>query len=848
VPDFFKRSDATSIDLVSVQRLLKPSEALIVHVPVTGQGIVSGCITSQDSFFSFEKMTTAEIQQLIVDTKLVSAALRADYAPSVDLDSTFPAENSFHLYRALLGKIETCLTNKTHLLLATDSDFLSLPWNALLTKPPNDPFKNRDGAWLPKFYSISLLPSVGSMRQLRTNLPASQARSKFLGIGDPDFGGAADRPKMALAGALFDARGAVNAGEIAKLRRLPDAAIELRDIARMLKVPQSELLLGREATERNLRSHALNDYKILSFATHAVVAGELEGGTEPALILSPGADPKNTKNDGVLTVNEIADLPLDANLVILSACNTAAPDGTIAGRGLSGLADAFFFAGARAVVVTQWAVFSDAARQLGAGLIARSTGSSSIGVAAGLRQAMIDYVSNAEEDYRAHPRFWASYIIAGDGAVNPLSGGSDFKNGDGVQMDWENVSQRPEDAELDAITQSDFGEVNYALGMELPPPGEKRAGSYIAKIDAKGSVEIGGRDAELAASRIISVGTDLGILGFYPVTCTSCPQTAGNTSAVFRLVDDKFRERWKYIQQSSRPIYANDIVRNGDGFILVAFTTDYSPQPQPSTISLTRISDKGAALQQNHFVIPLKNPHVTQGTIRGAKGEIIVAVTGAPEVPPPNAQSIWINPRTGTKRFQCSQDASILLSIDPETLEVRQRAVLPAAKVTRLKEKDGYIFASMNFRKNCQLEKNVRLVELDAEFQPTTLYESNSVNDLDITDFIVTDRKFLLVGRLSTFLPSALANETMTLDQLKNYKVPDLLDGSFWDKSDSINNAAVIVVARDGQKMADKIFADIRNRSLSAVVMRDSSHFVAVGSALGDRGWTVGITLKDEAH
>jgi hypothetical protein len=156
VPDFFKRSNATSVDLTSVQQLLKPNEALIVHVPVVGQGLVSSCITSHDAVFAFERFTASEIQQFTVDIKLVLAGLRADYAPSVDLDSTFPGDNSFHLYRALFGKIESCLTNKTHILLATDSDFLALPWNALLTKPPSvdAPFKNRDGAWFPKFYSL----------------------------------------------------------------------------------------------------------------------------------------------------------------------------------------------------------------------------------------------------------------------------------------------------------------------------------------------------------------------------------------------------------------------------------------------------------------------------------------------------------------------------------------------------------------------------------------------------------------------------------------------------------------------------------------------------------------------
>jgi hypothetical protein len=80
VPDFFKRSNASSIDLAEVQQLLKPNEALIVHVPVTGQGIVSSCITSHDAVFAFERFTAAEIQQFTIDIKLVLAALRADYA------------------------------------------------------------------------------------------------------------------------------------------------------------------------------------------------------------------------------------------------------------------------------------------------------------------------------------------------------------------------------------------------------------------------------------------------------------------------------------------------------------------------------------------------------------------------------------------------------------------------------------------------------------------------------------------------------------------------------------------------------------------------------------------------
>jgi hypothetical protein len=511
------------------------------------------------------------------------------------------------------------------------------------------------------------------------------------------------------------------------------------------------------------------------------------------------------------------------------------------------LADAFFFAGARAVVVTQWSVFSDAARQLGAGLVSRSTAPDAVGVADGLRQAMLNYISNAKEDYLAHPRFWAAYIIAGDGAVNPLSGDPHTDDtGKNIQVDWENLSQRPEDAEVMDVTGVMFRGANYAIGVEAPLPGEKPAGSYVASVDAQGGVEVEIRDTELAASRIVSLGPDLGILGYYPASCASCPQSTGNTSAVFRLLDQDRRERWKYVQQSPKWIFARDIVRNGDGFILVAFATDYSPQSQPSSILLTRISEAGAASKQSRFVIPLKNPAVAGGIVHGPKGEMIIAVTGTADLSSSSTPSMWTNPQTGTKRFQCSRDTSIILSIDPDTLEIQQRSAISAARITRLREAEGHIFASMSFTRDCQLETNVRLVEFDADFQPKTLFESTSVNSLEIRDFAVTDRHFVLVGALFTFLPSALANETMSLDQLKNFKIPDLWDESIWDKADSIGNAAVIAVGRDGRKQADRIFPDIRNRSLSAIAMRDRNHFVAVGSALGDLGWTVGITLGNQ--
>jgi CHAT domain-containing protein len=231
------------------------------------------------------------------------------------------------------NKLEICLNGTRHILLAPDADFLALPWNALLTERPNGEFRHREARWLPRSYALSLLPSVGSLRQLRLILPASQAKHPFLGIGDPDFKGQPENPTPIALASVLTARGAANREAISELPRLPETSVELHNVARALKASDAELILGHEATERGLRSRSLEDYRVISFATHAVVPGEIEGTTEPALVLSPGPDENNSKNDGLLTANEIADLALDANLVILSACNTAAPDGQLGGRG-----------------------------------------------------------------------------------------------------------------------------------------------------------------------------------------------------------------------------------------------------------------------------------------------------------------------------------------------------------------------------------------------------------------------------------------------------------------------------------------------------------------------------------
>jgi CHAT domain-containing protein len=332
VPDFLNGSADSTVDLGSVQRLLKPNEVLVLH-EFSFNSFVTTCVKSDGTTTDNRALDVSEIQQFVNDLKSLAAAVHLSNAPSVGSDNEFPGESSHRVYQLFFGRIEACLKNKTHILLATDPDFFSVPWNALLTVAPSKDhkFNNRDAAWFPKSYSLSLLPSVRSLFQLRTNLPPSKAKENFLGIGAPNLKGTPDPSKQIALAPLFVARGVANRTAIADLPALPETADELRNIARVLGASNSKILLGSNATERELRMQPLNDYRVISFATHAVVAGEIEGITEPALVLTPGAEANDPKNDGLLTAPEIANLTLDANLVILSACNTAAADGRASG-------------------------------------------------------------------------------------------------------------------------------------------------------------------------------------------------------------------------------------------------------------------------------------------------------------------------------------------------------------------------------------------------------------------------------------------------------------------------------------------------------------------------------------
>jgi CHAT domain-containing protein/tetratricopeptide (TPR) repeat protein len=342
-------------------------------------------------------------------------------------------------YGTLLGPVETLVKDKRSLLVVPSGALTALPFHLLVTEKPTaaipDIFAGyRDAAWLLKRQAVSVLPSVASLKTLRVFARKEQGTRPMTGFGDPLFNpsqeGGGDKRGATRPGTVKSAaRGVTNAAysdfwkgagvdraRLAQaLPQLPDTADELNAVAKDLGVSSADIHLGEDASETTVKRAALADYRIVYFATHGLVAGDVKGVAEPSLVLSIPKQPSDF-DDGLLTASEVAQLKLNADWVVLSACNTIAGDKPGA-EALSGPARSFFYAGARALLVSHWAVDSEAATRLATSTFDRLKADPKLGRAEALRQAMLAYLNDATSPRNAYPALWAPFALIGEGAT-----------------------------------------------------------------------------------------------------------------------------------------------------------------------------------------------------------------------------------------------------------------------------------------------------------------------------------------------------------------------------------------------------------------------------------------------
>lgn len=401
------------VGLIDMQKRLGADEAFLSFV--IGHAESYAMLLRRDGFTVHRiEATDATLAEKVAQLR-EALALKLGTLPDFDLDL------AHELYTQLLGPFEAQLSGVTHLVVATPGTLASLPFSLLVTREPTPGTKHDylAAAWLIRRMAVSEVPSPRAFVDLRdARVHAKPAPRPFLGVGNPSFAGTAATGKgqpsalEALAGSCRE-NGPVQADLIRALTPLPETADEVRRVGARLNADPNSILLGAAASEANLRRQALGDYNVLYFATHGLLPGELRCESEPGLALSPPAGAAtSTADDGLLDASEVASLSLNAELVVLSACNTAAGGGRFGGEALSGLAEAFFYAGARTLVASHWQVPSLATVRLMTGLFDRAGPQLSGGIAESLRQAQLAVAADAAA---AHPYYWAAFTVIGDG-------------------------------------------------------------------------------------------------------------------------------------------------------------------------------------------------------------------------------------------------------------------------------------------------------------------------------------------------------------------------------------------------------------------------------------------------
>jgi CHAT domain-containing protein/tetratricopeptide (TPR) repeat protein len=433
-------------DFATARRALLPNEALLsIYVTPMGSYVWA---TGADGVLHFHFSTrnpawVAEKVKRLRDSVDLTAGIAPDRL-------RFDLEAGSALYQELLAPVETAWDKADTLLVVANETLGQIPFSMLPTHAtplgqaePGLPLSQyRQVPWLARKVAVAYLPSISTLVTLRALPAAKGQRAAFIGFGDPDFGAPGDGTSTR---GRAVARGTRNllikhaptwdenqtsadapvaappaTDEAPTLMALPDTREEITAIATAMAADlQRDTFFGAQANRQKVITTDLKQRRIVAFATHGLIAGDLPGLDQPALALSPA--PGKSISDGLLTLDDILKLSLDADLVVLSACNTAAADGTGA-EAVSGLGRGFFHAGARAVLATHWPVETVSARQLVTHLFERYSQDGKLTRAQALRSAMLDLIdrefatdgSGKPVNAYSHPAFWAPYALYGD--------------------------------------------------------------------------------------------------------------------------------------------------------------------------------------------------------------------------------------------------------------------------------------------------------------------------------------------------------------------------------------------------------------------------------------------------
>jgi len=429
-------------ELADIKKALQADEALLAYY-VGHENVFAWSIPGKGTArFARLPIKADEIEKRV-------SAIRRSLIPKGETLNDLPRfalVDAQKLYLGLLEPVVDSWKAAGNLIVVPHGPLGHLPFSLLVTPEriykyiPKVPLEGyRKVPWLIRKHSITVLPSSGSLLTLR-QLPAPDPqRRAYAGFGDPVFNqnqaallavgtspskGIATRAIRITKEASLDASQLTSA-TLEMLQPLPDTREEVLAIARALNAdPAQDVYLGRAASETSVKTLDLADRRVLVFATHGLVPGDLDGLRQPALALSSPQVTGDSNSDGLLTMGEIMGLRLNADWVVLSACNTASGQGA-GSEAVSGLGQAFFYAGTKALLVSNWPVESASARMLTTELFKQQEADPTLSRAVALQKSMLklldtgvyrDPKTNQAVYAYAHPVFWAPFSLVGEGS------------------------------------------------------------------------------------------------------------------------------------------------------------------------------------------------------------------------------------------------------------------------------------------------------------------------------------------------------------------------------------------------------------------------------------------------
>jgi CHAT domain-containing protein len=441
-PEYAALTNPKPVTISTVRQHLNPVSAMVATYVTDNRTYVWAFRNSGDVGFAIVEQSK---MQLLSDISLLRRAL--DPGPIATLGDIpdFDVGLAHKLYREILEPVSASWRSAKDIIVVADGPLGQLPFSLLpvaaYSLGADDSLlfdRYRNVQWLAKTHAISNLPNVGALESFSSNQVDVKSRLPFVGFGDPYFNHAqlleAKKDTQVQFASTNNVRGmpvklrnrpmtrSADSADLSMLPRLPATKFELFSIANNLGAdPSDSVFLGKRAHEEQVKSMRLDVVKVLAFATHGLVPGDLDGLYQPALAMT---SPKiaGIEGDGLLTMGEILPLKLSADWVVLSACNTASAEGAGADA-VSGLGKAFFYAGARALLVSNWPVHSGATAHLTSTLFNLQATDAALSRTKALQKTrllMIDLGTQKDRNGKsifsyAHPLFWAPFIIVGDG-------------------------------------------------------------------------------------------------------------------------------------------------------------------------------------------------------------------------------------------------------------------------------------------------------------------------------------------------------------------------------------------------------------------------------------------------